>query len=63
MTCLLDLPKEVQLKIAMKLFENHTSNAWEIKINGLKVTIKLKAHDIWMDQESEMNSLQWFYLH
>lgn len=31
------------LVIAMKYLKNPTSNAWELKVNGLKVMIEVKA--------------------
>lgn len=43
MAYFLDLPKELQIEIARKFFETYTSNAWEIKINGLKVIIDIRA--------------------
>lgn len=59
----LDLPREIQLVIAMKYFKNRTSNTWELKINGSKVTIEVKAKEMWMEQEYGISSLQWFHLH
>lgn len=38
----LAFPKEIQQVIAMKYYENRTSNAWELRINGLHVTIEIK---------------------
>jgi len=50
-----DLPRELQLVITMIYFENHTSKAWELKINGLKVVIEVKAQEMCTEQESEMS--------
>jgi len=38
----LALPKYFQQVIAMKYYENHTSNAWELRINSLRVAIEIK---------------------
>jgi len=45
----LDLPKELQIEIAKKLFETCTSNVWEMKISGLKVAIEIKAQEMWIE--------------
>jgi len=63
MAYFIDLPREMQLVIAMNYFENRKSNAWELKTNGSKVVIEVKAQEIWMEQESKISSLQWFHLH
>jgi len=49
MAYFLNLHKELQIEIAMKFFKNHVSNAWEVKINGLKVAIEIKAQEMWME--------------
>ena len=58
----LNLVREMQLVIAMKYFKNHISNVWKLKINVSKVAIKVKAQEIWMEQESNISLLQQFHL-
>lgn len=53
----------MQLVIAVKYFENCTSNTWELKMNGFKVANEVKEKGMWMEQQSNMISLQWFCLH
>jgi len=36
------LPKDIEQVMAMKYYENHISNACELRINGLRVAIEIK---------------------
>lgn len=54
------LPKEIQEIIAMKYYENQTSNVWSFKINDLKALIEVEVQEMWMEHEFEMGLLHIF---
>ena len=46
------LPMEIQEIIAISYYNDRNSEAWTLKINGYKATIKINAKEIWMELES-----------
>jgi len=38
----------------LRYYENQTSNAWTLRVNGSKALIKIEAQEIWMEQDFEI---------
>jgi len=63
MSQVFSLPNEIQEIIAMSYYNNQTSEAWTLKIDGYKATIKINAKEIWMESESKMSFVYLFQIH
>ena len=55
------LPKEIQEVIAMNFYNQHGTNAWDLKFDGLRETIKLEENNMWMEFESLTNWIHLFH--
>lgn len=49
------LPKEIQGVIVMNFHNQWGNDAWNLKINDLKETIKFEERDMWIEIDSLMN--------